>query len=135
VLTVGSSLETVNRDPFLHTTHLYGAHEMNIALPARGSHGTRIMRRPGMIVVKCDVHAWMQAFIRVDPHPFHAISDADGRFRIQGVPPGSYVLESWHERLGKQRQSARVEPGTTVHLDIQYHPESRPLRQFGQSLR
>ncbi len=100
VLTVGSTIEAVNSDSFLHTVHLYGPAEMNVALPGQGSRGTRVARRPGMIVVKCDVHAWMTAFIRVDPHPFHAVSDAEGRFRIPDVPPGSYVLEGWHDQAG-----------------------------------
>jgi len=128
VVTVGSTIEAVNRDPFLHTTHLYGVAEMNIALPGRGSRGARIAKTPGMVVVKCDVHAWMQAFIRVDSHPFHAVSDGDGRFRIADVPPGSYVLEIWHERLGPRRRPVRVEPSETLTVDIEYPPEKGPSR-------
>jgi hypothetical protein len=41
----------------------------------------------------------MQAFIRVDPHPFHAVTDADGKFSIAGVPAGTYKLKFWHERF------------------------------------
>ncbi len=130
VLSVGSTIEAVNSDSFLHTVHLYGPAEMNVALPRYGSRGTRVVRRPGMIVVKCDVHAWMQAFIRVDPHPFHAVSDAEGRFRIPDVPPGSYVLESWHERLGQRQIPVRVEPGKTLTLDIDY-PLEEPRRKKG----
>ncbi|MCP3963992.1 MAG: hypothetical protein GY719_39670 [bacterium] len=55
VLTVGSSIEAINNDSFLHTAHLYGAAEMNIALPHHGSRGARIARVPGVIVVKCAV--------------------------------------------------------------------------------
>ena len=95
---------------------------MNMALPHHGSRAARIARDPGMVVVKCDVHAWMQAFIRVDPHPFHAVSDAEGRFRISDIPPGSYVLESWHERLGPLRRPVRIEPGETLSVDIEYPP-------------
>lgn len=120
VLTVGSTIVAVNQDAFLHTTHLYGAAEMNMALPRVGSQVARIVKKPGMIVVKCDLHAWMQAFIRVDPHPYHAVSDLEGRFRIADIPPGSYVVESWHERLGKLRRPVHVEPGRTVTVEIEY---------------
>ncbi len=125
VLTVGSTIEAVNSDSFLHTAHLYGVAEMNIALPHLGSRSARIARTPGMIIVKCDIHAWMQAFIRVDPHPFHAVSDAEGGFRISDIPPGSYVLESWHERLGPLRRPVRIESGKTLTVEFEYQPKRK----------
>lgn len=123
VLTVGSSIVAVNRDPILHTTHLYGSAEMNMALPRLSSQAERIVKKPGMIVVKCDLHAWMQAFIRVDPHPYHAVSDLEGRFRIADIPPGSYVLEIWHEKLGRQKRPVRIEPGKTLTVEVEYQLE------------
>lgn len=120
VLTVGSRIEALNSDPVLHTVHLYGAVEANIALPIRGARIARGAERPGMIVVKCDVHGWMQAFIRVDPHPFHAVSAADGAFRIDGIPPGSYKFSAWHEKLGRLERTVRIEEAKTERLELEY---------------
>ena len=120
VLTVGSVIEAVNSDPILHTTHLYGPLEVNIALPFRGPSISRTVERPGMIIVKCDVHSWMQSFIRVDAHPFHAVSDTRGSFRIPDVPPGSYMLEAWHEKLGSQQKPVHIEAGKKVSVAIMY---------------
>ena len=119
---MGSVIEAVNSDPILHTTHLYGPLEVNIALPFRGPRISRTVERPGMIIVKCDVHSWMQAFIRVDAHPFHAVSDTRGSFRIPGIPPGSYTLEIWHETLGSQQQPVRIEAGKKTSVEIMYSP-------------
>ncbi len=120
VLTVGSTIEATNSDALLHTVHLYGAVRANIALPFKGLEVERMAARPGMIVVKCDVHGWMQAFIRVDNHPFHAVTDPDGHFRIPDIPAGTYDLEIWHERLGRQRKTIRVEASKTQHIDVEY---------------
>ena len=120
VLTVGSTIETTNSDPLLHTTHLYGAVKANIALPSKGLAVEKTAARPGMIVVKCDSHGWMQAFIRVDTHPFHAVTDPDGHFRIPDIPAGSHDLEIWHEKLGRQRKTIRIEAGKTKHIDVEY---------------
>ncbi len=120
VLTVGGTIETTNSDPILHTTHLYGPLEANIALPAGGPGISRTVAKPGMIIVKCDVHTWMQAFVRVDAHPFHAVTDSSGSFRISDIPPGRYVLEIWHERLGSQHQAVHIESGKTERLEIMY---------------
>ena len=120
VLTVGSTIEAVNSDPILHTVHVYGALEANLSLPVEGARRTRVLDRPGMLIVKCDVHAWMQAFIRVDEHPFHAVSDSRGAFRIADVPAGSYTLEAWHESLGSQARRVEIEAGKTTYLELRY---------------
>ncbi len=120
VLTLGGTIETTNSDPILHTTHLYGPIEANLALRARGPGISRTVEKPGMIIVKCDVHSWMQAFVRVDAHPFHAVTDSSGSFRISDIPPGRFALEIWHERLGSQQQTVHIESGKTKSLEITY---------------
>ena len=120
VLTLGSTVEAVNSDAVLHTTHLYGPADINISLPVKGSRSTRQLERPGVYVIKCDIHGWMQAFVRVDLHPYHAVSDEGGHFRIEGVPAGSYTLEVWHEKLGSRATEVRVEDGTTISVPFEY---------------
>ena len=120
VLTTGSTIEATNSDPISHTTHLYyGALSRNLAL-APGETVSQFIARPGMIIVKCDIHGWMKAYVRVDRHPFHAVSDAAGRFQIRGIPAGSYRLEVWHEALGKQHLPVTVRAGQTTQMEIQY---------------
>lgn len=120
VLTVGGVVEILNSDPTLHTVHLYGPVDVNIALPLQGMKIARRLERPGMVVVKCDVHGWMQAFIRVDPHPFHAVTDTSGAFRITGIPPGTYTLNVWHEKLGTQKRQVSIRPGQVGRVEFDY---------------
>ena len=125
VLTVGSTIEIVNSDPILHTVHFYGPMEVNIALPLKNMRVNRRVDAAGMIVVKCDVHGWMQSFVRVDAHPFHAVTDGAGSFRIAGVPPGEFVLHAWHEKLGDRRETVRIRAGEVTTLTIEYSSESK----------
>lgn len=120
VLTAGSAIEATNSDPILHTTHLYGSIEANIALPLEGQRIARTVDKPGMIIVKCDVHGWMQAFVRVDTHPFHGVSASSGSFRIPGVPPGNYTLEAWHEKFGTKRMSVQIRRDETLRVALEY---------------
>lgn len=66
-----------------------------------------------MIPVRCDVHGWMNAYVGVTEHPFHAVSSADGSFTLEGLPPGEYVLEAWHEVYGTQTATVTVAAGET----------------------
>ena len=124
VLTVGSVIEALNSDPFYHSVHLYGLKQLNVSLHTSKSKLIELPNRPGFLIVKCDVHGWMQSYIRVDPHPFHAVTDADGRFRIEGVPTGTHRLEIWHERWGPQEQSIAVAPAATSEITITYKTDS-----------
>ena len=120
VLTTGSVIEATNSDPILHTVHLYGPIEANIALPLEGQRVARTVDKPGMIIVKCDVHGWMQAFVRVDTHPFHGVSASSGSFRIPGVPSGDYTLEAWHEKLGTKRIPVQIRRDETLRVALEY---------------
>lgn len=120
VVRVGDVIRATNSDTVAHNAHYYGRIEANLALPTKGTSVSHTARRAGTIVVKCDIHGWMQAFIRVDDHPFHAVTDPEGRFRIANLPEGVYTMELWHERLGTLSRKVRIEPGKTATIEVEY---------------
>ena len=124
VLTTGSSVEAINSDPFFHSVHFYGFLNQNLALAPDQSKLVRTLNRPGYYIIKCDVHGWMQAFFRVDRHPFHSVTRSDGAFRIKNVPPGSYTLETWHEQFGKKEIKVAVSLETPARVTIYYRNKS-----------
>ena len=69
---------------------------------------------PEFVEVICDVHNWMQEWIVAATHPYYAVTDAKGQVSLNDVPPGTYALELWHERLGTQSQSVVVGAGATT---------------------
>lgn len=120
VLTVGSTLEVNNSDTILHTTHGYFAATFNIALPGKGANVKQRLRQPGIVQIRCDSHGWMNSFIRVDRHPFHAVTDATGHFKIEGVPPGTYTIEVWHERSGSRTQEIVVKEEQSTKVELTF---------------
>jgi plastocyanin len=54
---------------------------------------------PGIVRVFCDIHSHMSAFILVFAHRYFALTDADGRYRLDDVPAGTYTLTVWNETL------------------------------------
>jgi hypothetical protein len=97
---VGTEMVIQNSDPFLHTTR--GRlpdfkQDFNLVFPKGTPAKEQKIRFPGVIAVTCDTHAHMRAYILSFEHPYFAVTDGDGRFRIDQVPAGSYTLRAWHE--------------------------------------
>ena len=104
---VGQPIEIVNSDPTLHNIHATPKTnaEFNTAQPIQGMKTTHTFTEKEADVVvpfKCDVHGWMNASVGVLDHPYFTVSKPDGSFSIPNLPPGSYTLAAWHERLGSQ---------------------------------
>jgi len=97
--------------------------EFSFNLPRKGMKGRVVLTRPEAFRIKCDVHPWELAWCHVVPHPFFAVSDAEGNFAIKGLSPGEYELEFWHEQLGAQTRKVRIEAGNPARIeDVKFKP-------------
>jgi plastocyanin len=74
--------------------------------------------RPGVVRVFCDIHSHMSAFVLVLNHPYFNVTDADGRFRLQDVPPGTYTVVGWYEGEPRVSRSVTVQPGAAVEIEL-----------------
>jgi plastocyanin len=73
------------------------------------------------VLIGCSLHGWMRAWVYVVPHPWFAVSDAQGKFRIDGVPPGKHMLWLRHADAGLQkRQELEVEGGKAVQVNVDW---------------
>jgi plastocyanin len=104
-----------NGDPTLHNVHGYLGQKtaFNVAQPPKGREIQREAKGGDVLRIKCDVHPWMTAYVVISKHPYFATSDAEGRFAIR-VPPGTYTLEAWHEKLGTRTAEVTVEADKSV---------------------
>ena len=73
--------------------------------------------------VKCDVHPWMGCRIGVFTHPFFAVTGKDGTFELKNVPPGTYVIEAWHEKFGSVTMNVVVALDEIVEKDFTFDPK------------
>jgi len=108
---VGQPLEIVNSDDTLHNVHAVPQvnEEFNIGQPIKGMKNTiKFTAREVAILFKCDVHGWMNAYVGVVEHPFFAVTAGGGRFSLETLPPGTYEIEAWHEKLGTETQTVTV---------------------------
>lgn len=119
---VGDELQAKNSDPVMHNTHLFQAagnkNVFNIALPQKDQIIKKTLKKSGLMDVKCDAHEWMRSWIYVSPHPYVALTGADGTFELTDVPAGDYTVKVWHELLGEKTGTATVDAGGTATVDI-----------------
>jgi len=124
---VGQPLQILNSDPLLHNINTQPTTNrgFNVSQPQAGMKTSRKFRKAEvMIPVKCDVHGWMHAYIGVLDHPYFSVSAGDGSFSIASLPPGTYVVEAWHEKYGTATQTVTVGPSEHTEISFTFSAES-----------
>ena len=103
-------LELVNDDPTSHNIHPVPANnrEWNKAEPPGTKLEDSFAREEIAIPVKCNVHPWMRGYIAVFKHPYFAVTGKDGSFDLSNLPPGTYTIKAWHEKLGTATQTVTI---------------------------
>jgi plastocyanin len=106
----GSTVEILNPDGILHNVHSYSKvnSPFNMAQPKFKKNLDVKIDKPEAIEIKCDVHGWMHGWLVATESPYVAVTDNSGNFKLTDVPPGSYTVEVWHEKLGKNTQKVTV---------------------------
>lgn len=95
---VRSYLAMYNKDRVLHNIRMFGAATYNLPMPEEGTLFVKPLPRVGVITVRSDAgHGWMSGIIHVTGHPYYALTDREGKFSLEDVPPGKYTVKAWHE--------------------------------------
>lgn len=74
--------------------------------------------------IKCDVHPWMKAWVLVKDHPYFAITDENGNYSIENVPPGKYGVVFWQEKLSNLPKKKYVAVSNTATITIEEDKET-----------
>ncbi|NBO65209.1 MAG: hypothetical protein EBU88_10280 [Acidobacteria bacterium] len=116
---VGQTFKVINSDPLTHNIHPLAKinREWNQSQSPGDAPLTRRFSQPEVMVrIKCNIHHWMHAWVGAVAHPYFAVTGSNGIFNLTGLPPGSYTIEAWHERLGRvEHQVTLAEKG---HLEL-----------------
>ena len=124
----GQAIEIVNSDPTLHNVHALPVsnREFNYGQPKVGDKNSEVFTVPEVMVrFMCNVHGWMAAWVGVVPHPYFAVTDANGNFELKNVPPGTYTVEAWHEKFGRTTSKVTVADKQNQTAAFTFTPNSK----------
>jgi len=117
----GGAVKMMSKDATLHTMHAAGADGrafFNVSIPVQNVTLSRPVDKAGLVTLSCSTHTWMRGFVQVTEE-LSALSGADGRYRLEGVPAGKYQLRVWHETLKAAAPvTVVVKDGETVTVDL-----------------
>jgi len=139
VVPVGSDVWFPNSDPILHNVFSVSAgNRFDLGLYRKGPGKSARIAKAGLVRVYCNVHQAMSAFVLALDTPYVARPGADGRFELDGLPPGEGTLFVWHERASLLSRAITLPretslavtlelsaAGTVAHLD----KNGRPYRE------
>jgi hypothetical protein len=129
---VNQKFKIRNSDPLMHNVHAMpkaaGNKEFNIGQPVKDMTTEKSFASPEVLVrFKCDVHPWMFAYIGVLDHPYFAVTDKDGKFKLPGdLPAGTYTLVAYHLKAGEGSQEITVAAGDKKEVNFTLEVKAAP---------
>src|SRR5215204_901883 len=119
----GQHFDVRNSDTVLHNVHALpkpgsGNKEKNVGQPVPMKSDFVFDKAEVLVKFKCDVHPWMFAYVGVVEHPYFAVTDKDGNYKISGLPAGDYTIEAFHLKAGAKTEKVKVGADDKKSLDF-----------------
>ncbi len=105
----GTTVRFVNSDPFFHNVFSSSTvKQFNVSQEKVGDTSEMVFDKPGIVPIRCHIHASMKAYVVVLPNPYFALTNANGLFRISNVPAGTYTIKAWTGHGAPETQTIQV---------------------------
>ncbi len=116
----GTTVEFPNDDDYYHNVFsIVAGDRFDLGRYGRGKAAEQVFDAPAVVVVRCEIHAGMKAFIVVLGNPHFTVPQGDGHYELT-VPAGSYDLKAWHPTGGERRYQVEVPDDGAACVDIQF---------------
>src|SRR2546423_7735091 len=118
---VGTKIEFPNLDDTYHSIFSYSPakrFDLGRYRPEERPIPSEIFDKAGLVTLRCDIHEHMRGLILVLNTPHFVVTDANGRFRLGGLPAGSYTLKAWIDSKSTLEKPVHLKNGETLHVDF-----------------
>jgi plastocyanin len=118
---VGTRVEFPNLDDTYHNIFSYSPakrFDLGRYRPEERPIPSEVFDTPGLVTLRCDIHEHMRGLILVLATPYFVTTDTTGRFRLEGLPAGHYVMKAWLDSRTTRQQPVDLKSGGVVHVDF-----------------
>ncbi len=125
-----STVNLLNSDSVMHNLHSWSIKNTTFNEGVAGG-GTllKTFEFPEVVKITCDVHKWMNAWLIIQDNPYFSITDKNGNFQINDVPPGTFKVQVWQESLGKVTQEVTVKAGEETRVAFEMKQKKKRRRR------
>lgn len=103
VITTGTAVNFPNEDNVRHHVYSFSpTKRFELKLYSGTPAAPVVFDKPGLVVLGCNIHDHMVAWVHVVDTPYHGTTDAQGRLSLTNVPNGRYQMQVWHQRMPPQ---------------------------------
>jgi len=118
---VGTRVEFPNFDDTYHNIFSYSAPKrFDLGRYRRDEQPvpSQVFDVPGLVTLRCDIHEHMRGILLVLATPYFVVTDADGNYRLSGLPPGRYTLKAWLNSKTTLERPVELTPASELHVDL-----------------
>ena len=121
----GAAVRWVNSDQVYHNMFSMSeaaAFDLGLCKPTANLYGEDVAQytfeKLGRVDVFCSIHANMNCVIYVMDNPWFSGTDGRGYYLIPNIPPGTYQLRAWGERIPSQVKEVTVTEASDLTVDF-----------------
>jgi plastocyanin len=118
---VGTKVEFPNLDDTYHNIFSYSPakrFDLGRYRPEERPIPSVVFDKPGLVTLRCEIHEHMRGLLLVLDTPYFTLTDAEGRFRLSGLPSGRYTLKAWIDSKTTREQRIELKSGASAHVDF-----------------
>jgi len=117
---VGTAVEFPNMDETYHNVFSYSKFKRFDLGRFRKDEKPSVVvfDKPGAVTIHCEIHERMRGTILVLETPHFIKTDTAGKYRLEHLPPGSYVLKAWVAGDDVRQRPVELKTGMTLHVDF-----------------
>ena len=139
----GANILLENTDPIQHeiatyeVRNVYSDQTSNRPLPDKSSQVRNIFVRKDAeeFIIKCNLHPFLQTHAYLVQNPYYTVSDSEGNFKIDGIPPGTYEVIAWHPYIPEQKSKITIPENGETSLNFEFKGEHERRKLYQDDLK